>query len=1241
MNRYSAIQNALVEINDTIFQELCDAFILLRHPNYAAFSRTGSQSGKQKTTVGTPDSFFLLPNGKYLFVEHTTISSGRVSKLKDDITKCLNVHKTGIVIRDIAEIILCTNFNLKTEEVQELKDLLGETSISLTIHTLDSLSLDLFLNHRNLVHCYLGLPLDTGQVVSLHQFVEEYNRAAKGAATPLDNIFLHRGEESRGLMAALAHSDFIIVTGGPGVGKTKLVIETINNFIAEHRNYRAYCVSYKSHALLDDLYEYFPKQQDSILFVDDANRIDAFQQILGFYKSTREGALKVIITVRDYAYQEIARICQDFAPYRLDVEKLTDEHITDIIKSDSYNIRNPDFQKEIVRIADGNPRLAIMTAKLALEKQNIHALSDVSDLFERYFSTFVFDKGELEKVVNFQCLGLIAFFHTLPYKDKETISPILENFGLRYEQFIASIDSLEKMELVEVQYDYVKIGEQNLANYFFYRTFVRDHTLSFEQLLAHYFASNPDRFRDCVIPANNTFGPQRVMEKLRPALQGYWNHIKGYENTSFVFFSTFWYYLQVEALEFVYGLVEDLPEPVDPAYSTDYQPNDFSFRQSKAVELLGDLMRHPDTLKDALQLGFEFVRRAPQHLPELIHKLRQCLTFDKDDEPSRFWRQEILFEVLLARLTPDNSVYFQSFYALAKTFLGFAFHQTRPARRGAISIYDYPIPNTMEIKAIRAQIWQSLGDSFAIYPHESFQVLKSYSDRTPDVQREIMQFDLPFVLGIIEFHLTNASLEHCHYVQEQLRWFKRNVISHEAFASLGKRFTNPTYEIYRKIDWNLLRNREEYEYNDFDKYELIKEREIREYFAFHSLADFEYFYRQYQRILDWKKQERFDNRSIQYVIDESLTRDFALGCQILTYIIEAGNEILFDPLMVFHNHLKEVGKARAIWELMQHRLFHQRSEWELFFFYSLSDQLVNTEYAERLPTTISRMQEPVTLNLNWLEKYLRAKPDLFHEIIRLVTDKIEKEKIAITIWPEAFSKHFDWLGKDLELIARAYQQQDRLQSSFDRGGEGFVRILRADPGFLHKYIQALLTDKRKQLARDQRRLSGIWSVEGVETILDNVFEHIVSSGGFSGIGPHFCNCFFSHLQPEWAGKADTFVMDYIRRHHSDAKKINVIIDVVRHSRKHLFDQALLLFVTLNQDVKSFSNIWWRGNGGTYSGDVIIGDIQAAEWRNILSVLETSTVGIRLIPIKKYVHDHIQYALSSGDRERQRNFLERR
>ena len=106
MSRLQTIENALASINETVFQELCDSFLILKNENYRAFSRVGSQSGKQKTIKGTPDTFLLLPNGKYVFVEYSTNITKGVSKLREDIEKCLDTTKTKIPINQIVEIIL-------------------------------------------------------------------------------------------------------------------------------------------------------------------------------------------------------------------------------------------------------------------------------------------------------------------------------------------------------------------------------------------------------------------------------------------------------------------------------------------------------------------------------------------------------------------------------------------------------------------------------------------------------------------------------------------------------------------------------------------------------------------------------------------------------------------------------------------------------------------------------------------------------------------------------------------------------------------------------------------------------------------------------------------------------------------------------------------------------------------------------------------------------------------------------
>lgn len=338
MTRLQAIENALKTINDAVFQELCDSFLALRNHNYIAFSRTGSQTGKQKTTKGTPDTFLLLPNGKYIFVEYSTNITKGVNKLKEDITKCLDTSKSGISQNEITEIILCINFTLTAEDVKSLFSLLNSTGVTLSIHTLDSLSLELHLQHRNLVHTYLGLPLDTGQIVSIQAFISDYNSISKGIATPLDNTFLHREHELTKLKESINQNDITILTGPAGIGKTKLAVEGIISFQSQNLNYNSYCVSYKHQHLLDDLYQYFDSNKDYVLFVDDANRIDALGQIIGFFRSARKGRLKLLITVRDYAFEEIGIHLQEFSPSKLELTKFTDDQIVDIIKAKPFEI---------------------------------------------------------------------------------------------------------------------------------------------------------------------------------------------------------------------------------------------------------------------------------------------------------------------------------------------------------------------------------------------------------------------------------------------------------------------------------------------------------------------------------------------------------------------------------------------------------------------------------------------------------------------------------------------------------------------------------------------------------------------------------------------------------------------------------------------------------------------------------------------------------------------------------------
>src|SRR5690606_30884249 len=209
-----------------------------------------------------------------------------------------------------------------------------------------------------------------------------------------------------------------------------------------------------------------------------------------------------------------------------------------------------------------------------------------------------------------------------------------------------------------------------------------------------------------------------------------------------------------------------------------------------------------------------YTKKLPEHLPELIHKILELLTFNRYDERYAFERQSTLYQILINGLNKNDAIFTASFYELSKTFLSFKFRQTEGGRNHSIVMYEYPIPNNIIISSFRENIWNALDEKFEVHPTESFELLQSYAEVHPDVSKEIMEKDIPYVVRIIERHLNKDSFEHCKYVQNQIRWCKRNLVSHPSFNTLEQKFTNPMYEIYLKIDWDRLRDKEAYEFDD-------------------------------------------------------------------------------------------------------------------------------------------------------------------------------------------------------------------------------------------------------------------------------------------------------------------------------------------------------------------------------------------------------------------------------------------
>ena len=181
-----SIKQKIEQLDAGSFQVLCDAYLSREgYPNPVAL---GTKAGTQKTTQGTPDTYFCLANGKYVLAEYTTQRPGLAGKIRSDLEKCFDSQLSGINNDDITEIIYChTSSGIDAGADKSLKRYCQDKGVQLTMIGIDKLAEDISRKYPILAKEHLGLSVDTEQIQDPLDFVRQYDASA--LAAPLNTNF--------------------------------------------------------------------------------------------------------------------------------------------------------------------------------------------------------------------------------------------------------------------------------------------------------------------------------------------------------------------------------------------------------------------------------------------------------------------------------------------------------------------------------------------------------------------------------------------------------------------------------------------------------------------------------------------------------------------------------------------------------------------------------------------------------------------------------------------------------------------------------------------------------------------------------------------------------------------------------------------------------------------------------------------------------------------------------------------
>lgn len=1239
------IRERLTLCNPTIFQELCDSLLALQNKNYKAFSRSGAHKTKQKTTRGTPDSYFLFNNGKYLFVEATTREhkgNELINKLRSDINSCLDEEKTGIPVNKICEIVLCYNSKLKPEELETVNEEAVQRMGTPPMHlNIDIIAEYIFFFHKNIASEYLNLPLGSGQIISIEKFIDEHDNQKLKLATPLNTVFHARNKELKELKHLIQAEDIVLVSGAAGVGKTRVTIEAVQQFLSDNLNFNAHAVSSKGVDFFD-LDSYFGNGNENILFVDDVNRIDKFDQIVKWSLGIPKGKFKLILTVRDYALKDVLDRLIQYKTSQIVISGFSDDDINAIIGQEPFLIKDWNAQRKINEIAKGNPRIAIMLARILQEKGSIDSLNNVSELFEHYFQTFVTDNDALKNKNVLKVLGILSFFYTLPYNEDEVLDRISNAFKISSDEIKESFDVLHELDLIEMDYNHVKIAEQNLATYFFYRTFIKKATLSFENLWIGFHSDYEHRFRDSIYSVEKTFDSELLLKKIKPTLLKHWSSILSDEKKAITFLNFSWQFLPQETFDYVDRITQEILPKDEVELTTSYDTNDFVGAQNEEqhLHLLAKYFDSTSHLKEVIYLCVELIKKKPERLPQLTYHLDQIVYFSSDDSRNYFVRQQTLLKFLTGQLEATEQIAPLLFIHLSRNYLE---HLLWRYNDGEGDQQDDP--RIRSFKEMRILTLETLFKLFSTFESEVFDVLLDSFTGISKNNRYTLTHDFDILIPWIEQELDTNSFHHCYFVQEMIRLADIESVKSSQTNNLKKRFKHQIYSTFSIINWDRRRGKYEYDFENFEDFLELKNKDISNRFTFQSELELEGFVNDYKEILDWDKIQMHSNyRTIDAIVKTNFRNNEEIGYQTFLEFIKLTDSTENNGDVIIHTDSMEFF---ASYEHFHERLWNDLDNmsvsgwWKFRVLMLIHSESIKELHINRLLNWIKNYQSDYYLRFQWIQQYEKYVPNLRVDLLNIVLDRNESEDIRITISDDFFKKS-QMLENDLTLFKKTHIQQYNIQHVkhrlFDLHGEVMLLILRSDSSFLLEFVKNLYSIDDFDPRSDEMRLSCLWKLTNFETYLTDIFLFVIEMDDTRLFHrEHFVNSFFGH-QVEYLDRADEYLVDLIAKYSENIGLMKLVFNIVYHSRKSLFNRAFVKFLSRNQNVDDFKKIKWAGNQTIFSGGDIVGDLRAAEWQKLIDLIEYNDLLLPCRSIVSFLRSKVDQEKSYGESERRRSFL---
>jgi hypothetical protein len=1219
MSKYKQVRAAIDQLEQGVFQLLANNY--LSATIRGELHTPGSVEGNDKTRTGKPDAYIYTEQGFYVLGEHTTKDGSDRSKffkkLKKDLNDCLNFSSLGIPEEKIEYIVQCCNSSVEPKDRETLRQMAAAHGIAHKMVTLEDLAGYYSTIGKVFAKDFLGIAYDTGQILDKKQFLERYH--VRNISTRLDNALVGREFELKDLTGIIAEHQIALVTGKPGTGKSRLCMAAIDGFLETNPDYNAYYIFGKEGPITEDLLTYLDLGKSYILLIDDANRqlenlITIIQELI-----EEKFKIKILITVRDYAKEDILQHIRKLDFQVFHVFRMSNETIVGIVSGDPFQISSPPVLSRIAEVSKGNPRMALMAAAVVKDNQDLNLLKDAVTIYDEYFQS-VFDDGSIFKQADtLKVLGLIAFFNSFDPKEPHD-QKALEWFDIPQQTFETIAKELESLEVLDSYSGIYKITEQVISEYFFFLSFIREKVLSLELLLTTYFQTHYWRVKESLNSAIITFGEENVLAPTRGLLLSYWSQIKTDQLAAIRFMDAFGVYLPDQVCVYIYEHIKNLgTQPQSDSQSIrKYQGN--AEGRDNVVNLIRVLLDadRPDFLA-AIELLLYYVHQQPDKVDVVTDMLKTPVYPAENYDGKRIAVLRYAYQIMERESRQSYDLRYVFYYTMKHALLSGDYPGSLYQQKDNGVYYL-----SEELLELRASFLKELHDSYQHYPTLVFDILMQYLDEHRQIEQHLLYLDRQAVFQLLEERMDPVKFADSYLVIKFLDLLEDRGMELKEQAELRARFNTEKYRIFELLSHRTAKIRElRAKQLSYDEIEEINRKEIKEGLPVANLQDF---IDVFQVVLEIRQSEYRQNFDLAWGMGIWMTYIFSnvdLGFEVLSYYMSFDDTVYLNSVPMFHVvYASGAANTERLYQIISKPEYRNKEFWLDRFFYYTPLAFITDETIQRVYRFYATSKLTSEIYPSHYQNYESYRPGFLEGLMLILTGRYSKPDFKYKVCHKFFESAPQLLKNNLDLCKTIYQQQEESRSDFDHDGKELLLLVEMDPTFFSQTVDSWYQRRQDSDNFSRKMLAGVWKrADASQLVYDSVLRIKDYDGVFAS--EHFCLMFFNGMQAEHHTLAKEVLEQLVKENPDNTKILNTVLDICRNRLAHLQNGMISLILTVNSELEKFKELSFYNNHFSTTSGEIWSEVIARQLTEVLKVIFEMPSQFRYFGHRDYLSSRIQ------------------